>query len=255
MYRIALLLFFVFSISDVFAQAADRLNAQLSFKKAEKSLAENDFANAEVALREAKSFIDKAYSINTNDYKTLFYRAQIYSSLPLLTLVKPQNQEACFYTSFKSGADVKSAIKEQDANFDIALISYEQALKSASINISFKEDIIEKLRRHNFNFSNCAIQSYQEKDFAASLRLAAKAIKAYEIMGKVDTLDKWVTALSHEALGDYPNAIKEWKSLIALKYQGAKSYKSLARVYTKAKMNTNAESILAEAKKNYPKDF
>lgn len=247
------------STAMVMGQGSDRTNAIMAFKDFNKAIQELNLDKAEKSLKEAKDYIDKAYTAAPTDHKTLFYKGQIYSSM-VLTLIDPSSfadmaKDPCSgKPKYKDGLDPKKA----EADAEMYASEGAKALKEAMANPSKKDDFSDQIKAtvtmQAFSSFNCGTKFYNDKKYAEAADAFHGSIEMKDIIGVADTLGYYNSALAYERLKDSEKEAAMWKKVVELKYGGADSYSGLANALNRSGKADEAAKAIQEGRAKYPKD-
>lgn len=260
MRSIQLTVAFLFAGAVVFGQTQDRTSAIMSFKGFNDALRDQNLDKAEKELKDAKEYIDKAFAVNPTDHKTLFYKGEIYSMMPL-TFIDPNSfidmaKDPCAgKPKFKAGVD------EKKAEADIKMYSTESSIarKAAMKNPGKKDDFTDQIKftvnMQSITMFNCGSKFYNDKKYDEAAEAFQESVKMKDIVGQIDTLGIYNTALCYERLKNNEGAVEMWKKCTEIKYGGADAFSGLANAYMALGKEDESLKALKAGRAAYPKDL
>ena len=255
MKKIIATVIFTSATSFAFSQAADRTSAIMAYNEFTKAIQEMNFDKAGKSLNEAKEYIDKAFATASTDPKTLFYKGEIYTSMPLtlmdVTAMGDAMKDPC---SIKP--TYKTATGEADSKkfMDEGLDAYKQSNLNKTKKNDFSDQISFKMNLNAITVFNCGSQAFNAKDYSGAAEMFMASSRFRDAMGQQDTLAFYNSALCYERLKDYKNAAEMWAKCAALKYGGADSYSGMANAYRNAGNEAKALESMKAGRTAFPKD-
>lgn len=260
MKRIKITLAFLFAGSLAFGQGQDRTNAIMAFKDFSKAAQEQNLDKAEKSIKEAKDYIDKAYTALPNDHKTLFYKGQIYSSM-VLTLIDPNSfadmaKDPCSgKPKFKAGLDAKKSEEEMKMYAEEAMKAFKEAMKNPNKKDDFTDQIKFAMNMQSITLFNCGSKFYNDKKYAEAAESFSESVKMKDVIGQVDTLGYYNMALCYERTKNNEGAAAAWAKCAEIKYAGADAYSGQANAYAALGKETESLNALKAGRAAYPKDL
>lgn len=107
-------------------------------------------------------------------------------------------------------------------------------------------------------YANQGISRFGNKDYKGAQESFRKSMLLSQIIGRMDTMLLYNTALASEYAGDFESAKKDYDELIRLKYNidgaGPDLYKSMSKIYKKEEDNVKAAEYISNGRKAYPDD-
>lgn len=249
----------IFASVVLFAQGADRTSAIMAYKDFMKAVQDQNLTKAEKSLLEAKEYIDKAYTAAPADCKTLFYKGEIYSSMPL-TILDVSAAAEMMKDPCNPKMKYKAGITDQQGEEQMKKFASEgmEAYKQSIINKNKKDDFTDqikfKLSMQAMTVFNCGSKAYNNKDYKLAAEHFQGSIEAKKVIGQEDTLSYYNSALAYERLKDNENAAKMWSKCAELKYGGADAYSGMANAYRAAGKEDESLKALRAGRQAYPKD-
>jgi len=262
MKRITLITALLFSGSLAFSQggAADRTSAIQAFKAFNQALVDQNIAKAEKELIEAKTYIDKTFAVMPEDHKTLFYKGQIYFYMSI-TLIDPNSvasmaQDQCSgKPKFKAGLDQKKAEADMENYIKESMTALKAAMKNPTKKDDFTDQIKFQMNLASVTSFNCGSKFYNEKKYVEAAESFQESVKMKDVIGQVDTLGIYNSALCYERLKNNEGAAEMWKKCTEIKYGGADAYSGLANAYTALGKEQESLDALKAGRAAYPKDL
>lgn len=248
----------LFTMVMAFGQGADRTSAIMAYKDFTKAAQEQNYDKAEKSIKEAKEYIDKAYTAAPTDPKTLFYKGEIYTSYPL-TMIDPASmagaKDPCSAKpKFKAGIDEKTGMAESEKYMKEGLDAYKQSIANKNKKDDFTDQINFKMNLQAITVFNCGSQMFNAKDYKKASEYFMQSATFKEAMGQKDSISYYNSALCFERLKDYDNAAAMWQKCTEVKYGGADAYSGLANAYRNAGKEEDALKAIKAGKSVYPKD-
>jgi tetratricopeptide (TPR) repeat protein len=261
MKRIKLTVILAVTGTMAMAQGNDRTNAIMAFKDYTSAMADDNYDKATKSLKEAKEYIDKAYTAAPTDHKTLFYKGTIYAAsmseyLDPAYMKEQANPDNCSVgkPKYKAGIDPKVAEAEMEKLGNEALTALKDAMKYPSKKDDFTGQIKLLSTIQAAKSFNCASKAFNEKRFQDAVDLFDQSIKMRDIIGDIDSGAYYYSALAYERLKDNENAAKMWTKCAAIKFGGADAYSGMANAYGSLGKEAEALKALEAGRAAYPKD-
>lgn len=260
MKNIKLTVAFLFAGSIVFGQGQDRTNAIMAFKDFNQAAQDQNLDKAEKSIKEAKDYIDKAYTALPTDHKTLFYRGQIYTSM-VLTLIDPNSfaemaKEPCSgKPKFKAGLDAKKAEADMEMYLKEAMVSLKAAMKNPNKKDDFTDQIKFAMNFQSVTMFNCGSKFYNDKKYAEAAEAFQESVNMKDVVGLIDTLGIYNSALCYDRTKDYEKAAKAYSQCVAIKYGGPDTYAGLANAYTSLGKADESLAAVKAGRAAFPKDL
>ena len=134
----------------------------------------------------------------------------------------------------------------------------EALLKAAELDTkgSKTKDIAEKLEDIHNKYSNEALNNYYLGNYAKSSELFEKSLSCFDnkVVGKIDSLNTYYTALVAGLAGNNEKAISYYKKCIDMgTYQEGNVFSNLSNIYLQAKDTASAKAVLEDGFIKYPK--
>lgn len=106
--------------------------------------------------------------------------------------------------------------------------------------------------------ANLGIQKFGNKDYKGAQESFKKSMLLSKIVGRMDTMLLYNTALASEYSEDFESAKKTYNKLILMKYNidnaGPDLYKSMSKIYKKEGDDKKAAEYITNGRKAYPED-
>ena len=118
------------------------------------------------------------------------------------------------------------------------------------------KDIAAKLEDIHNKYQNEALNNYYLGNFEKSAELFEKSLSCFDnkIVGKVDSLNTYYTALVAGLAGKNDKAINYYKKCIDMgTYQEGNVFSNLSNIYLQAKDTASAKAVLEDGFMKYPK--
>jgi tetratricopeptide (TPR) repeat protein len=222
-----------------FSQKLNETSAALEYQKFEKVFAsmmatgENKQEEAKKILLKAKSYIDLAAENETtkDNSKTLFYKGQIYTGLQLIT------------------AD-DSVYQKENGNqlIEQGLASYKRAFEDKK----FKGDIRSSIMTKKFIFAASADTLYKSNKFKEAQEIYDFQVKLSSVLGVIDSVSLFNSALSADRAGDTKTAADRYKQAAEIDYRAPSIYAIASSALRKDKRLDEAKVIITAGQKKYP---
>ncbi len=260
MKRTTLITALLFTGAIAFGQGADRTSAIMAFNGFNKAIQDQNLDKAEKELKEAKKFIDLAYTANPTDHKTLYYKGQIYSTMPL-TLIDPASAMALMSDpcsgkpKYRAGLDEKKTEAELKMYVDESMNAFKEAMKNPGKKDDFTGDIKRNIGIQAVITFNCGSKFYNEKKYVEAAEAFQESVKLKEVIGQADTLGIYNTALCYERVKNHEGAAEMWKKCTEIKYGGADAYSGMANAYSALGKEDESLKALKAGRAAYPKDL
>lgn len=210
---------------------------------------------------------EAANNASTNTWaKTYFYGGNLYFGA--LTTSQKECKESFPNALEKSMEFYLKTIKyniEDNAKVAAANLSTEEGkatLKAAVLNgktsfddSDWHDDVMRtKLPTISNGFINKGVEAFQNSDPKTALTQFETSIYLTELMGRIDTLAIYNSALAAENSQQYDKAMVSYNKLTELNYGDAKMYTYKAALYRKMGDSAMAVTTIQDGRKAYPDD-
>lgn len=202
--------------------------------------------------------------------KTWYYRGNIYFNI---IASKDSECKAIDIDALDKCTD--SYLKALVLNFkDLELKKLDLQKADGSDILRFKEALANRPKMDNEDYTNgilrrklpglagehanLGIQRFGNKDYKGAQKSFRKSMVLSEMVGRIDTMLLYNTALASEYAKDFESAKNTYDELILMKYNvdgaGPDLYKSMSKMYKKEGNNAKAAEYIAKGRKAYPED-
>jgi tetratricopeptide (TPR) repeat protein len=228
--------------SQLMAQKANETSAAMEYKKYSDAITiimlsgDGDMDIAKKSIEKAKNFIDLAATNETTKEspKTLFYKGEIYTGYLIAFATDSVFMKSNAETYFNTGIE-----------------SYQ---KSLSISTKFKEAIKTSIEQKKALFSMGINELYDQGKFSECGEAYEMQVKLSQSVKEVDTLSIYNSAVCHEKANDLTKAAKQYEIAAKIGYKPLLTYTKASACYRKNGNISQAKSILAEGRKQFPND-
>lgn len=224
-----------------FGQKKNETDAALAFlKEYQPAMESKDYDGAKKGILKAKDFIDlAAANEETKDSpKTLYYKGQIYFAGENLAVVSGDTE---FLKAFGEQTEV--------LNTSVAALT-----KSFNAGKKFQPDVKDAVYSAQAKLDARANQAYTAEDFKAAAFAYNYRAKYIGVIGALDTVAIFYSALCAENAGDFAMASTNYLKAAEAGYKGAKSYSLASGAFRKEGNIEKAKEIINAGRTKYPND-
>lgn len=175
--------------------------------------------------------------------------------------VHPDTKDDAKTWKYRGDIYTKIAETKEDKYKNLSANPLEEVVKSygkvieLDVKKNYQTEAKQGLMRAAIQMQNKGIGDYNNKDYASALNNFEGSYNINKnYLAKIDTAVLFNAALSAEKSNNLPKAKSLYKDLIAVKYNGAKSYLYLAQVCNLDKDAAGAEQAIKEGRIAYPND-
>ena len=231
MKKISLIILLLLTFTIINAQSSKVNSAYASYTHATSDLQKGDIDAAIISLREAAEYIEPTITNEKSmlKSKTWRYRGNIYS---MIAGIEAMN------------ADYPDAT-------DKAVESYSKAMELDTKG-NYKDDITQSIVAMYNAGLNEGIEAYSAQDYEKAIGFFQTNIKLYEIIGMVDTMGIYNTAISADLGGQSDLAIENFKKCAEMGYEAEYSYNKVIVLLNDQEKYDEALEVSKKARQHFP---
>jgi tetratricopeptide (TPR) repeat protein len=227
------------SISN--AQKSNEVNAAMEFQSFQKKMMSQDYENAKLALLEAKQYIDEAAvdPSTIESPKTLYYKGQIYLSIPALSSMMKDDAELKALTTentLKQGVESLKKAYELDTRED------------------YREEISMFAEMGRSQAINEGINQFKAGDYKAAQEMFETSIGMFEIVGKIDSLAYYNAGLAADRQDKKEEALKYYSKCAEIGYNSPDSDMLTSSLLRELKRTDEALVVIKRGREKFPND-
>lgn len=231
MKKISLIVLLLLTITIVNAQSSKVNSAYASYNHATTDLQSGDIDAAVKSLGEAAEYIEPTITNEKSmtKSKTWRYRGNIYSMI----------------------AGIEAMSTDYPDATDKAIESYGKAMELDTKG-NYKDDITQSIVAMYNAGLNEGIEAYSSQDYEKAIGYFQTNIKLYEIIGMVDTMGIYNTAISADLGGQSDIAIENFMKCAEMGYEAEYSYNKVIVLLNDQEKYDEALEVSKQARQQFP---
>jgi len=231
MKKLSLIVLLLLTITIVNAQSSKVNSAYASYNHATKDLQSGDIEAAVKSLTEAATYIEPTITDSKTmvKSKTWRYRGNIYSMI----------------------AGIEAMDSDYPDATDKAIESYNKAMELDTKG-SYKDEITQSIVAMYNAGLNEGIEAYSAQDYEKAIGYFQTNIELYKIIGMVDTMGIYNTAISADLGGQTDIAIENFKKCAEMGYEAEYSYNKIIVLLNDQEKYDEALEISKVARQEFP---
>jgi len=223
------------------AQKSNEVNAAMEFQSFQKKVMSQDYENAKKALLDAKQYIDEAAvdPSTIESPKTLFYKGQIYLSIPALSAMMKDDAELI---SLSNDSILKQGVQSLKRSYELDTRN------------DYREEISQFAEMGRYQAINEGIKKFKENDFKAAQEMFETCIGMFDIVGKTDSLAYYNAGLAADRQGNKEDALKFYSKCAEIGYNSPDSDMLTSSLLRELKRTDEAIEVIKRGRAKFPND-
>ncbi|MEO9258250.1 MAG: tetratricopeptide repeat protein [Crocinitomicaceae bacterium] len=223
------------------AQKSNEVNAAMEYQSFQKKVMSQDYESAKKALLDAKQYIDEAAAdpSTIQSPKTLFYKGQIYLSIPALS------------SMMKDDAELKALTTDTILKQGVQSLKKSYELDTRK---EYRDEISQFAEMGRYQAINEGIKQFKANDFKAAQEMFETSIGMFDIVGKTDSLAYYNAGLAADRQGKKEDALKFYSKCAEIGYNSPDSDMLTASLLRDLKRTDEALVVIKRGREKYPND-
>lgn len=223
------------------AQKSNEVNAAMEYQSFQKKMMSQDYENAKKALLDAKQYIDEAAvdPSTIESPKTLFYKGQIYLSIPALSSMMVDD------------AELKALSTEEILHQGVQSLKKSYELDTRK---EYRDDISMFAKMGRSQAINEGINQFKAGDYKAAEEMFETSIGMFDIIGLTDSLAYYNAGLSADRQGKKEDALKYYSKCAEIGYNSPDSDMLTSSLLRELKRTDEALEVIKRGREKFPND-